>query len=184
MFARLFPSFHKKKQAYELYGKLVGQARNPVFYEQLAVADTIDGRFDMILLHLFLVDRRLEREGEDHQKARRFIQEALIADMDRSLRELGVGDMSVGKEVKKMGAAWLGRVKAYTAAIAEDAPQSSLSEVIAKNVYRREDAEFANCLASYALQTLQKLASYPIADVLESRFDFPEVAVVKDNSND
>lgn len=180
MFARFFTSFRRKKQAYELYGKLVSQARNPVFYEKLGVEDSIDGRFDLILLHMFLADRRLETEGDKAKAVRRQLQEAMIADMDRSLRELGVGDMSVGKEVKKMGAAWFGRLKAYTAALSEDAPKQALASVIAKNVYRDEESAKGEFLAVYTLEAMQKLASYKIHDVLECRFDFPEITVAKE----
>lgn len=180
MFARLLAPFHQKKQAYELYGQVVNQARNPAFYEGLGVEDSIDGRFDLILLHLFLIDRRLEKEGEKAAKIRRQLQEAMISDMDRSLRELGVGDMSVGKEVKKMGAAWFGRLKAYTAALADGSPQAALTEAIAKNVYRSSENTHADALAIYTLEALQKLASYTFVDVIESRFEFPDVTVAKE----
>lgn len=177
MFARLFSLFQNKDQAYAVYGKLVGQARNPVFYQGLGVADDIDGRFDMILLHLFIVDRRFEKEGKVAEKIRRQMQEALISDMDRSLREMGVGDMSVGKEVKKMGAAWFGRVKAYTNAIKADAPKPDLAAAIAKNLYKGAETPYADRMADYTLEALQKLASYTFEEMVASKFEFPDIKV-------
>jgi len=177
MFARLFSLFQNKEQAYAVYGKLVSQARNPVFYQDFGVADDIDGRFDMILLHLFIVDRRFEKEGDAAKKIRRQLQEAMIADMDRSLREMGVGDMSIGKEVKKMGAAWFGRVKAYSRAIQADAPKPGLAEAIAKNVYKGTETDKAEGLASYTLEALQKLAGYSFEEMLTSQFEFPDIGV-------
>lgn len=177
MFARLLSLFQNKDQAYAIYGKIVTQARNPVFYQDLGVADDIDGRFDMILLHLFIVDRRFEKEGDAGRKIRRQMQEALISDMDRSLREMGVGDMSVGKEVKKMGAAWFGRVKAYSSAILADAPKPDLEAAIRKNIYKGDETPHAEKLADYTLEALQKLARYSLADMTASNFEFPDIKV-------
>lgn len=175
MFARLFPGYRQKEQGYKLYGKLVGQARNPVFYTEFGVPDDMDGRFDMILLHMFVLDHRLAGEAVGTKKIRRFVQEALFSDMDRSLREMGVGDMSIGKEVKKMGAAWFGRVKAYTAAIKSDSPLKELSIAVAKNLYKSEDAPHAEAIAGYMLESLQKLKSVPQPDVVASNFEFPDI---------
>lgn len=164
MFASLFASGAEKKNAYSIYQALVAQARSSHFYEQLQVPDTIEGRFDMILLHLCLVDQRLDTEGEGFHRLRRFIQEALVSDMDRSLRELGVGDMSVGKEMKKVGAALLGRKAAYAAALDAEDVNGTLEDAIIKNVYGETQSEFAPQLVEYFLNTKENLADQGLTD--------------------
>lgn len=135
MLEKFFSRFQRKRDIYQLYSKIVEQARTPVFYLEYGVADTVDGRFDMILLHLFLVLQRLEEEGEGQAKLQRHLQEAFVADMDRSLREMGVGDMSIGKQVKKMSVAWFGRAEAYRRALTAES-NDSLEEALCRNVYR------------------------------------------------
>lgn len=175
MLARFFSGFRQKKQAYELYGQLVTQARTPAFYTDLLVEDSLDGRFDMILLHLFLLDRRLEAEENRFEALRRNLQEALIADMDRSLREMGVGDMSVGKEVKKMGAAWFGRLKAYTEAQRSDEPEAALAAAIAKNLFKKDEAMNARPMSQYVMRAAEKLAGQSVEDMVSSGIRFPEI---------
>jgi cytochrome b pre-mRNA-processing protein 3 len=177
MFSWLFSSSGTRQKAYELYGTAVDQARQPVFYTQFGVQDTIDGRFDMIVLHLFLLERRLAAAESDTAKLRRMLQEAMIGDMDRSLRELGVGDMSIGKEVKKMGVAWFGRLKAYAAALGEDDPQQAMTAALVRNLYKVDDAEAATHapgMARYTLASAAKLAGYSDQEVLDLRFDFAD----------
>jgi len=174
MFSWLFSRFRDRTVAFALYGKLVQQARNPSFYTDGGVADSLDGRFDMILLHLFLIHHRLERDGALTKDLRRQLQEALIGDMDRSLRELGVGDMSVGKEVKKMGAAWFGRLKVYSAAMAVDEPAAALEQAITKNIFKSDDAPQSAAIARYCLKVLDVLAPIDMPQVQDGAFEFPD----------
>lgn len=182
MFSWLFSSSKSKKTAYKLYGKLVDQAREPVFYTVYGVQDTIDGRFDMIVLHLFIVERRLSVEGDGTAVIRRQLQEAMFSDMDRSLRELGVGDMGIGKEVKKMGVAWFGRLKAYASALDEDDPRAALTVALSRNLYRCEEgnAPMAERMADYVISNSKKLAGYTVEDVLNLQFTFAPPAVPRD----
>ena len=116
----------------ELYVSLVQQARRPAFYAELGVPDTLDGRFDLILLHVFLFQQRIKREDERARRIGQFVVDSLFADMDRSLRELGVADTGVGYRIRKMNDAHYGRMKAYDAAFAEDA---TLRDCLLRNVY-------------------------------------------------
>lgn len=156
----------EKQTAYKLYQQLVEQARCAAFYTDYGVEDTIEGRFDMILLHLFLVDDRLSNEGEACVKLRRHLHEAMVSDLDRSLREIGVGDMSVGKEMKKVGSAWLGRHTAYGAALADDAEQDALAEALNKNLYDGRDGVPVNAMADY-VRKAKKLLALSDIDVLQ-----------------
>jgi cytochrome b pre-mRNA-processing protein 3 len=134
-----------------LYAQLVAQARQPGFYLHYGVADTVDGRFDMILLHLHLL---LSAHNYDVSMKKRLM-ELVVADMDKSLREMGVGDMSIGKKVDKMAYAMNGRLQAYEAAGTDEA---ALSAALARNVYRQEEAEQAPALAEYALSAMRLLS--------------------------
>lgn len=114
----LFGPKQADRDAHALYVQLIDQARKPVFFASPFYApDSMEGRFEVILLHLALLDHFLGRFAGS-EALRRDVQELLIRDMDRSLRELGIGDMSIGKQMKKVGAGMLGRLNSYEAAIA------------------------------------------------------------------
>ncbi len=120
-----------------LYRAIVVAAREPDWYLAGSVPDTVDGRFDAVALVLALVLLRLEREG-DAGGARQFsadLTERFIADMDGSLRELGIGDPTVGKQVGKMVSALGGRLGAYRDALSEP-PTADLGDALARNLYR------------------------------------------------
>lgn len=164
MLEKFFSGFQRKKDVYQLYSKIVEQARTPVFYLEYGVADTVDGRFDMILLHLFLILHRLEEEGERQAKLQRQLQEAFVTDMDRSLREMGVGDMSVGKQVKKMSVAWFGRAGAYREALTA-LDNNALEEALSRNVYRDDSSGDARRLALYMRACRDGLSQQSIDDI-------------------
>ena len=145
---QLFSPSPVKQQAFEAYTQIVAQARHPVFYKEWQVEDSIDGRFDVIVLHLFLVIERCEQEKNhsDTQLFVRYLSEAFFADMDRSLREMGASDTGVGIRVKKMAQAFYGRMKAYEETIGDE---TSLAEALVRNAYR-EKAVVREAVASLA----------------------------------
>ena len=139
-----------KEAAHRTYITTVAQARLPAFYADLGVPDTLEGRFDLIVLHAGLMFRRLRKSGQ----AGRPLSDALFAvmfdDLDQNLREMGVGDMGVGKRVKKMAQAFYGRCKAYDDALDSSDP-ADLVEAIQRNVYgpAMEDSQNAKRLTDY-----------------------------------
>lgn len=155
MFAALFSGRRTRRSAHALYETLVSRARAPKFYQPpFNVADTIEGRFDMIALHLALIDRWLAT-SDSLVALRRALRETMINDMDRSLREMGVGDMSVGKEMKKIGAALLGRLQAYSDAFEDTDVAEALKEALTRNMI--EDEAAAAALAAYMIETSERL---------------------------
>ncbi len=106
---RLFRRRPEDNAALSLYRSLVEKARTPAFYSELGVPDTVDGRFDMIVIHAMLVLRRLRGGGARAEAVGQALFDLMFKDMDQSLRELGVGDMSVGKHIKRMAKAFYGR---------------------------------------------------------------------------
>ncbi len=135
---RLFRPVRTVPPGDALYRAVVAEARTPDWYLAGAVADTVDGRFDAVALVLSLVLLRLEREGaNDTDNQRQFsadLTERFIADMDGSLRELGIGDPTVGKQVGKMVSALGGRLGAYRDALAGTG--ETLDAALARNLYR------------------------------------------------
>lgn len=127
----LFSGSARRREAQELYIALVEQSRNPFLYTDCAVPDTIDGRFDLIVLHVYLF-LNLPHEPQD-RVMRRLLLESLFEDMDRSLREMGVGDTGIARRVKSMSKAAFGRLTAYTDAADTD---EALREALIRNVYR------------------------------------------------
>jgi cytochrome b pre-mRNA-processing protein 3 len=132
MLSRLFRRQAPVADPYPLYAAAIAQARQPVFYARLGVPDTVDGRFDMVALHVFLVLQRLKAEPEAAAFAQALF-DTMFADMDRNLREMGVGDLSVGKKVKAMAQALYGRIAAYEAGMAAD--EETLQAALRRNLY-------------------------------------------------
>jgi cytochrome b pre-mRNA-processing protein 3 len=133
IFKTLFRRDPMELAAGDLYSAIVHQARQPVFYESAAVPDTVDGRFEMISLHAFLVMRHLKGHGEQEKKLSQKVFDHMFADMDQSLREIGVGDLSVGKRIKEMAKVFYGRVVSYELAL--DGSGETLEDALRRNHY-------------------------------------------------
>ncbi len=124
-----------ERTGYELYNKAVAAARQPYFYAELGVPDTLDGRFDMVGLHSFLLIRRLSSEPSGKQLAQAVF-DAMFNDMDVNLREMGVGDLSVGKKVKVMWEAFHGRASVFAEAM-QVGPEA-LADALERNIWPGE----------------------------------------------
>lgn len=160
-----------KKQAQQLYIAVVEQARQPFLYKEFAIPDTLDGRFDAIVLYLFLAVRRLRREpAARYLHLARLLQEAFISDMDRSIREMGVGDTGVGMRVKRMAGALAGRIRAYEAA----ADENAMAEALTRNVYRGApgNTETARHLAAFMLAGIAATDQRTAAEIAAGQLSF------------
>ena len=160
-----------------LYGAIVAQARHEAFYARHGVPDTVLGRFDMILLHLVLVVRRL-RDGNDEQRTvAQAVFDAFVRDMDHNLREMGIGDQGVPDQMRRVGEAFYGRAQAYEAALAEPA-DAALVAALARNVYAdaAEPQVAAVSLATYVRRLAQALAEQAPELLVAGRVRFPEPA--------
>ena len=169
----------RQEEANTLYTTLVRQAREPVLFSELAVEDTIDGRFDLIGLHCWMVLFRLKNEGDAARELSQTLFDTMMGNMDVALREMGVGDLSVGKKVKKMASAFLGRAAAYDTAweeakINQSDPVRALEAPLAKNLYRgRCDGEKLTAMATYVGTCLDQLAAQNTDDILKGMISFP-----------
>jgi cytochrome b pre-mRNA-processing protein 3 len=118
--------------ARKLYHTIVEQARHPVFYEEFGVPDTANGRFDMIVLHCFCVMQRLKNEPEGFDLSQTLMT-VVVDDLDRNLREMGVGDLSVGKKMKRIAEGFYGRLEAYGDGLQGDG--ATLIAALRRNIY-------------------------------------------------
>jgi cytochrome b pre-mRNA-processing protein 3 len=179
IFRQLFKAHASPAPVRRVYDAIVAQARQPVLYAGLAVPDTVSGRFDMIVLHVFLVLDRL-RQGD--VAAREFAQsltDELFSDMDRSLREMGVGDLSVAKKMRRMAEVFHGRLKAYGGV--RTAGADDLAAVLKRNVYAGDDAPGnAQRLAAYVAALSRALAATAVAELIAGRVDFGGAAHIID----
>ncbi len=156
-----------------IYGMIVAQAREPLFYQAMGVPDTVNGRFDMVLLHLWMVLRRL-RPVEDGAGLSQALFDHFCGDMDANLRELGVGDLTVPKRMQKFGEAFYGRAAAYDLAL--DAGAEPLAQALCKNILDGGDIGHARHLAAYADAALTTLAGHDDAAVGNGSWRFPSPA--------
>jgi len=158
--------------ANRLYNTIAAQSRQPSFYLDAGVPDTLDGRFDMIVLNAFLVMHRLAGEGDEAEKLSQALFDEMFRDMDRQLREMGVGDMGIGRRVRAMGKAFLGRVEAYHKAL-EDEP-GVLEEALLRNLYRGDEAarNGAALVARYVRAEAAWLAAQPLEALMEGEVRF------------
>jgi cytochrome b pre-mRNA-processing protein 3 len=164
--------------AHGLYGRAVGQARSPVFYTDYAVPDTQDGRLELIQLHVILLLRRLQRGDEAAKLLGQTLFDVFFLDLDRSLREGGVGDLSVGKWVKKIGQQFYARATAVEAALAQD-DAAGLEQILTANVYAGVGARpEARALAGYLLAADRALAAEVEAGAALSALRFPTVGTI------
>src|SRR5262249_19037461 len=114
---KLFASQPANSTIDALYGAIVAQARLPAFYLAYGVPDTVEGRFDIVVLHLVLLFRRLGREPKEARKLSQGVFDRFCRDMDHNLREMGVGDLAVPKEMRRLGEAFYGRAEVYERAL-------------------------------------------------------------------
>ena len=161
-----------------LYGAIVAQARDPRFYEAYRVPDTVLGRFDLIVLHLALVLRRL-REHADMRALAQSVFDVFCRDMDHNLREMGISDQGVPRQMRRVGEAFYGRAQAYDAALRE-VGEGALAQALARNVYAEASVPqvAAAQLAAYVRQAVESLDRQGIQDLARGAVHFPEPAVI------
>lgn len=139
-----------------IYGMIVTQAREPVFYRDFGVPDTVNGRFDLLVLHLWMVLRQL-RPATDGINLSQALFDHFCNDMDDNLREMGVGDLTVPKRMQAFGEAFYGRAAAYDAALA--AGEEPLAQALCKNILNGKDIDKARRLARYTQAAIAALAA-------------------------
>jgi cytochrome b pre-mRNA-processing protein 3 len=170
--AALFRRDPRRDAVDRLYERIVERAREPVFYAELGVPDSVDGRFEMVALHAFLVLHRLKAETDATKTFAQSLFDLMFLDFDRSLREMGTGDLSVGKEVRRMAEAFYGRAAAYQRGLAGG--EASLCEALRRNLYGTAEVspDRVARMARYVTGALAALRGVGPAALLDGAAEF------------
>ncbi len=179
---RLFRRQREARAAAEFFGRIVAQARRPEFYRDLGVPDSLDGRFDMVALHVFLVMHRLKGQGEAAESWSRRLYEVMLDDFEKSLMELGAGDSGIPRRMKQIARGMAGRIDAYHKALEGGSTDSRVLEVaLDNNLYGTvpdTKPAWLAAMAGYVRATVSALAGQPLEGLLagEIRFADPPAA--------
>ncbi|HEX3364362.1 ubiquinol-cytochrome C chaperone family protein [Phenylobacterium sp.] len=149
-----------------LYARAVEQARAPGLYADLAAPDTVEGRFELYSLHVVLLLDRLRGQGDLAADVSQVLFDTYVKGLDSALREMGVGDLSVGRKMRKLGEAFYGRGKSYEVAFAALPDQTQLDALLARTVYADADAAQTPRLAAYVLGQRAALAAQDLEPLL------------------
>lgn len=173
VFSRLFKRNSGREAGERLYVALATQARHPDFYLRLGVADSLDGRFDSVALHVFLALNRLKREeGPEAAALAQDLVDVFVDDMDRSVREMGVGDMGVSRRVKQMAQALYGRAAVYEEAVAQP-DDAKLVAALTRNLYAGVEKPEGAAAARYVRAAIATLAGQDLPALTQGVPTFP-----------
>jgi cytochrome b pre-mRNA-processing protein 3 len=167
----------RKRSVATLYEAIVAQSRLPHFYTTSGVPDTVEGRFDLIVLHMFLVFERLKDEAAEGEPLIYQLGDVFMDELDGAMREMGVGDLSVPRKMRSAAAGFLGRLEAYHAAF-EQPDDAVLVAALIRNLYGGEGprAPAVARLAAYMRASLATLRSQPLSELLQGRAAFASPA--------
>ncbi len=163
----------RRANAHNLYGSIVTLSRSPAIYDVLKVPDTVEGRFETMILHIFACLERMN--GEEPTLAQDVVNK-FFADMETTSRELGVGDMVVPKKMRSLAAIFEARMTEYDTAIA-DSNKHTLSDILSENVFGGEERVSSSALAlgRYLMKLRQNLAQMPLGDLVAGKIPAPEI---------
>jgi len=172
--------FRRNSQArtiHALYGVIVAQARSVTFYADYRVPDTVEGRFDLIVLHLVLLLHRLSHRAEAARGLGQILLgqelfDAFCRDLDANLREMGVGDLAVPKRMQAFAEAFYGRQAAYLAAL-DAADRRVFEKALARNIFPAGNDAGAAQLAHYARAVVTSLDAQDDGALLRGEVVFP-----------
>ena len=158
-----------------MYDAIVDQTRQPGFFTACAVPDTVYGRFDLLVLHAFLVFRRLNKAGDGLEDFRQALFDHMFRDMDASLRELGVGDLSVPKKIKRMARGFYGKAVAYERAL--EGSDDDVVEALRRNLFADVDpaAHQVSAVAGYIRTAAARIADQPVEEIMAGSVAFGPV---------
>lgn len=176
MFSRLFSRIRRDDDiATALYGAIVAQARSPALYAEIGVPDSVSGRFEMVVLHVVILLQRLEVGSEAARAAGQGVFDHFCRDMDNSLRQMGIGDLSVPRHMRNVGEAYFGRAQAYQPNLA-DGQAEFLADTLKRTVFPAGDnTKSANALAAYALEAVSRVNEQDESDIIGNGPNFPDV---------
>ncbi|CAN5352048.1 ubiquinol-cytochrome C chaperone family protein [soil metagenome] len=177
MLKTLFKPSPEKFAGRALYTAISAAARRPAFYVEAGVPDSPEGRFELYLIHLVLVVHRLKGEGAQASAVSQAMFDAFLRGLDDGLREMGVGDLSVGKKMRKLGEVIYGRMKAYDEALAMPDPRGELEPLVTRTLFADADGSGAAAVAAYVAEASAALDLQPLASLVTGEVSFPAFGV-------
>lgn len=172
--ARWFRPKAEAQAGRDLYASAASQARQPGFYTAIGAPDTVEGRFEMFSLHVALLLLRLKGQGKPAAEVAQQLFETYVRSLDDALREMGVGDVMVGKRMRKLGEAFYGRMRAYELALAQRPDLTELQALVARTVLEAAPEGRADALAAYASEATDTLAAIVLDDLIAGRAAWPK----------
>jgi cytochrome b pre-mRNA-processing protein 3 len=174
IFQRFFTPRPQVLAAKSLFASASVQARSPAFYTDAGVPDTPEGRFELYTLHVALLLRRLSGDEPQVAETRQGLFDAFVRNLDDGLREMGVGDLSVGKKMRKLGAAIYGRLRSYNDALGAADSLGAVGALVKRTVFVGGDATADPvALARYVLDADRALVSEPMSGLLKGEVTWP-----------
>ncbi|MCQ8185670.1 ubiquinol-cytochrome C chaperone family protein [Parvularcula maris] len=170
----------RRRVAHDLYVAAAEASRRPAFYTEAGVPDTVEGRYDLLSLHMILLIRRLRQEAEAQAQLAQLLFDVMFRDVDDNLREMGVGDLRVGKKVRSYAEAFFGRAKVYQEALAGE---GDLEDALSRNVYDEESHPRAPVLAGYVRRCAESLAEQDTAQLQRGIVTFPPLTLEEEVSH-
>lgn len=174
VFQRLFAQRPAQAAGRALYASAARQARDPQFYVALGAPDTGEGRFELYVLHVALLVLRLKGRGQAAADTAQQLFDVFVRALDDGLREMGVGDLAVGKRMRKLGEAFYGRARSYEEALARMPDRSELEAFLARTVLPASSAAAAASLAGYVVEAAVRLDAQPLEALLRGEAAWPE----------
>jgi cytochrome b pre-mRNA-processing protein 3 len=156
-----------------LHDQAVAQSRAPELYASMGVADTPEGRFETLTLHVCLLLARLDDGGADSARLRQDVFDVYIGDLDGALREMGVSDLSVGRRMRRLVQAFYGRAQALDEAFTSLPDQVALRGVVGRTLLQERQSDDPGPLADYILECRAALADGATVDLLDGRAKWP-----------
>ncbi|MDP3174852.1 MAG: ubiquinol-cytochrome C chaperone family protein [Phenylobacterium sp.] len=144
-----------------LYAAAVARSRNPALYGALAAPDTVEGRFEIYTLHVVLLLDRLRGQGAAAADVSQALFDTYVKALDHALREMGVGDLSVGKKMRRLGEAFYGRVKSYAVAFESLPDVEPLRALLVRTVYAEAEDAPVDALIAHVLAERDALLARP-----------------------
>src|ERR1700726_1378195 len=171
----ILPWFRRGSQArtiHALYGAIVAQARSTPFFAEYGVPDTVEGRFDLVVLHLVLLLNRLDQLSAASRRLGQELFDAFCRDLDANLREMGTGDLAVPKKMQAFAEAFYGRQAAYLAAL-DAADERVFEKALARNIFPAGNDAGAAQLARYARAAVSRLDAQDDGALIRGEVVFP-----------
>jgi len=172
---RLFAVRPSQLAGQALYSAAARQARQPAFYRDLGVADSGEGRFELYSLHVALILLRLKGQGATAAETAQHLFDTFVRALDDALREMGVGDLSVGKKMRKLGEAFYGRARSYEEALEQLPDRAELETLLGRTVLEGGPIAAAPALADYVVRAAGGLDALDLEALLEGRVQWPQI---------